>query len=122
MLKQKKGNIVNLSSVRGMQGRAKDMAYSPSKGAINQLTKSLAIEWADSGINVNAIAPTFILTEMNRGMLEDKETYQWVLSRIPKNRLGALKDIIGPLTFLCSPGSEFITGQILYVDGGWTAA
>ena len=122
MLKQRSGRIVNFSSVRGLQGRARDLAYAPSKGAINQLTKSLAIEWAQSGINVNALAPTWILTEMNRSMLEDKNTSQWVLSRIPKGRLGEPKDLVGPLIYLCAPCSEFVTGQVLYIDGGWTAA
>lgn len=122
MLKEKAGRIVNFSSVRGLQGRKGDMAYAPSKGAINQLTRSLAIEWATAGINVNAIAPTFTLTDMNREQIEDKHTYEWITSRIPKNKLCTIEELVGPVIFLLSPASEFVTGQILYVDGGWTAA
>ncbi len=122
MLDQEFGRIVNFSSVRGLQGRAGDMAYAPSKGAINQLTRSLAIEWATQGINVNAIAPTFTLTEMNRDQVEDPENYNWILMRIPKKRLCEIENLAGPTIFLLSPAAEFVTGHILYVDGGWTAA
>ena len=122
MLKQNKGRIVNFSSVRGFQGRANDMAYSPSKGAVNMLTKSLAIEWATKNISVNAVAPTFTATQINKDILDDEEGYAKVISRIPKKRLAELNDIASSVAFLCSPCSEFITGQVLYIDGGWTAA
>jgi len=114
--------IVNMSSVRGLQGRANDPAYPASKGAINLLTKSLAIEWAQQGINVNAIAPTFIRTDLNAHMLDDDKTREWVLSRIPMGRVGQIWDLFGAVIFLTSRASDFVTGQTLYVDGGWTAA
>ena len=122
MLKQKGGKIINISSVRGLQGRRNDAAYAPSKGAVNLLTKSLAIEWAEDNINVNAIAPTFTLTDINRDLLANEEASNWVLSRIPKKRLGQIEDLVGSVIFLLSPASDFVTGHILYVDGGWTAA
>ena len=122
MLAQERGKIINMSSVRGHQGRANDPAYPASKGAVNLLTKSLAIEWAQRGIQVNAIAPTFIRTELNASMLDDPDTRNWVLSRIPMGRVGQIWDLFGLAVFLASPASDFITGQTIYLDGGWTAA
>jgi len=122
MLKQGKGKIINISSVRGWQGRAKDLAYAPSKGAVNQLTHSLAIEWGPKGINVNAIAPVFTRTHMAAAALDDPVTRDWVLSRIPMKRTGELEDLFGPVVFMASDASDFVNGHVLMVDGGWIAA
>ena len=122
MLEQGKGKIINISSVRGFQGRAQDAAYAPSKGAVNQLTHSLAIEWGPKGINVNAIAPAFTRTAMAAPFLDDPVKREWVLSRIPIKRTGELDDFFGPVVFLASDASSFVNGHVLLVDGGWIAA
>lgn len=122
MLKQGKGKIINISSVRGFQGRAQDPAYATSKGAVNQLTHSLAIEWGPKGINVNAIAPVFTRTAMSASFLDDPEKRAWVLGRIPMGRVGELDDLFGPVVFLASEASNFVNGHVLMVDGGWLAA
>ena len=122
MLAQGKGRIVNISSVRSFQGKAQYSAYAPSKGAVNQLTRCLATEWGARGINVNAIAPVFTRTAMLAPSLEDSGLHEWVLSRIPMNRLGELDDLFGPVVFLASEASDFVNGHILLVDGGWVAA
>jgi NAD(P)-dependent dehydrogenase (short-subunit alcohol dehydrogenase family) len=121
MMKLGRGKIINISSVRGFQGRAQDLAYAPSKGAVNQLTRSLAIEWGPLGINVNGLAPVFTKTKISEAFLKDKSKLDWVLGRIPMKRLGELEDIIGPAIFLSSTGSDFVNGHILPVDGGWLA-
>jgi len=122
MVGQGKGKIINISSVRGFQGRLEDLAYAPSKGGVNQLTRSLAIEWGPKGINVNAIAPVFTVTAMNVGLLQDPVKKEWVLGRIPMKRLGEVEDLFGPVVFLASDASDFVNGHILVVDGGWLAA
>ncbi len=122
MLAQGRGKIINISSVRGFQGRIGDLAYSPSKGAVNNLTKSLALEWGPKGVNVNAIAPAFVKTALNADLLADPEKAAWVLSRSPMGRLGTLADFFGPVVFLASDASNFVNGHVLMVDGGWTVA
>jgi NAD(P)-dependent dehydrogenase (short-subunit alcohol dehydrogenase family) len=121
MLRQGKGKIINVSSVRGFQGRAQDPAYAPSKGAVNQLTRSLAIEWGPLGINVNSLAPVFTRTALAAPVLDDPERLAWVLSRIALKRLGELEDQFGPIVFLASEASNFVHGHCLMVDGGWLA-
>ncbi len=122
MLEQGRGKIINISSVRGFQGRAQDLAYAPSKGAVNQLTRSLAIELGPKGINVNGIAPVFTLTAISAPQINDPNKKNWILSRIPMRRLGRLEDLFGPAVFLASDASNFVNGHILVVDGGWLAA
>jgi len=122
MLAQGKGKIINISSVRGFQGRAGDLGYAPSKGAINQLTHSLAIEWGKLGVNVNGIAPTFTLTAMSAPALDNPQTRAWVLGRIPMGRTAEIEDYFGPVVFLASEASSMVNGHVMPVDGGWLAA
>jgi len=121
MIKQGGGKIVNMSSVRGRLGSADGaVAYSPSKGAVDSLTRTLAAEWAKYKIYVNAIAPTLIETDLTRDALANPDFAKKHMARIPLNRWGKPEDTIGPVVFLASEASNFITGQIIYVDGGTT--
>lgn len=115
------GKVILLSSTRGMLGMANYTAYSPSKGAISLLTKSLGCEWGPHKINVNAIAPTVFRTALTQWMFDDNEFYLNFLKRIPIGRLGEPEDFLGTVIFLSSKASDFMTGAVLYVDGGYTA-
>lgn len=115
-----RGKIINMSSQMAFVGYYKRSAYSTSKGGITQMTKALAIEWASSNINVNAIAPTFIETPMTEIMFEDRDFKNEVLSRIPLGRLAKTEDLYGAVIYLASNASNMVTGQTLIVDGGWT--
>jgi len=120
------GKVVLVSSTRGKLGHpAGYSAYCTSKGAIDSLTKTLACEWGRHGITVNAIAPTVFRSDLTAWMYAEegrgKDVREAMLSRIPLGRLGEPDDFVGPLLFLLSPASAFVTGQIVYVDGGYTA-
>lgn len=122
MIRQKKGKIINLSSVRGNLGMPEGyIAYCASKGGINMLTKCLASEWAKYNISVNAIAPTFIRTDINEKQLADEKFYNTLVARIPMKRIGVQQDIVGPTLLFASGAADFITGQVLLVDGGITS-
>ncbi len=121
MLEQKRGKIINISSILGTIGMPYQVGYASSKGGINQLTKVLALEWASSNIQVNALAPAYIRTPMTTGWLTDTERYNNILASTPMGRIGEMSDLVGPVVFLASETSNFITGQILHVDGGWVA-
>lgn len=115
------GKVILLGSARGELGMANYTAYSPSKGAIHLLTKSLGCEWGPHKINVNALAPTVFRTALTQWMFDDQEFYKNFLKRIPIGRLGEPEDFIGILIYLSSKASDFMTGAVLCIDGGYTA-
>ena len=120
------GKIVLMSSARGLLGHpAGYTAYCASKSAVDGITKALGCEWGDTGITVNAIAPTVFRSALTAWMYEDTDKAKGVrgafLARVPKGRLGEPSDLAGPLLFLASSASDFYTGHILYADGGYTA-
>jgi NAD(P)-dependent dehydrogenase (short-subunit alcohol dehydrogenase family) len=119
MIRQKGGKIINLSSIRGRFGApANGTAYSSSKGAVDSLTRTLATEWSKYNIYVNAIAPAVVHTALTQAIIDNKEFAKSLLSRIPLGRFALPEDMVGPAVFLASDASNFVTGQILYVDGG----
>jgi 2-deoxy-D-gluconate 3-dehydrogenase len=116
-----KGKLILFASLASHFGLNVASAYSASKGAVVQLTKSLAVEWAEYNVQVNAVAPGFVETEMTKVSLSIPERKKWIMDRTPAKRLGTPKEIANAVYFLASPASDFITGQTLYVDGGFMA-
>ena len=121
MLENKYGKIVNVSSVAGTRGLPHLSAYVTSKSAVNGLTKSLALEFAEGGLNINAIAAGFCKTSYFENFKENKELYEFTLERTPVGRWGNPEDVTNACLYLASDASAFVTGEILNVDGGWSA-
>lgn len=121
MLKQGSGKIINIASLLSFQGGILVPAYAASKGAVAQLTKALANEWASKGINVNAIAPGYMVTDNTAALRADEGRSRQIMERIPAGKWGAPEDLAGAAVFLASSASNYVHGHLLVVDGGWLA-
>ncbi len=121
MIKNKKGKIINITSLTSFIGLPNVSIYGASKGGILTLTRQWAIEWAKYNINVNAIGPGYFITALTADLFKNEDRKKWVLSKIPLGRTGEPSDLAGAAVFLASEASDYITGQILNVDGGWLA-
>jgi 2-deoxy-D-gluconate 3-dehydrogenase len=121
MLERGYGKIVNIASLLSFQGGITVPAYAAAKGGVAQITKALANEWASRGVQVNAIAPGYMATELTQALQNDATRNRQILERIPAGRWGSPEDMAGAAVFLSSPASDYINGHILVVDGGWLA-
>jgi 2-deoxy-D-gluconate 3-dehydrogenase len=121
MFKRKSGKIINIASLLSFSGGITVPSYSASKGAVAQITKALANEWAQYGININAIAPGYMVTNNTAALRKNEERYNAISERIPAGRWGMPEDLKGVAVFLASPASDYVNGHILLVDGGWMA-
>jgi NAD(P)-dependent dehydrogenase (short-subunit alcohol dehydrogenase family) len=122
MIEQKSGRIINISSQAGTVTLRGEALYCMSKAAINHLSRCLAAEWAQYGITVNTVAPTFIWTDSTRPVLADPDFYARTVGHIPLGRIGDTDDVVGAVVYLASPAASLVTGANLLVDGGWSIA
>jgi gluconate 5-dehydrogenase len=118
---QKPGKIINIGSLMCSASRPGTAPYSASKGGVLLLTKALALDWAKHGILVNAIGPGYIETPLTKPLVDDPKFHAWVVDRCPLGRWGTPEDLASVAVFLASAASNFVTGQIIYADGGWLA-
>ena len=121
MFKAKSGRVINISSAMGNYPLAYMAPYAASKGGINAMTKSLAQEWATRGITVNAIAPSYFATDINKSAMEDEATTRLIMSKTPVNRWGQAEELVGLVIYLASDASSYMTGAVVPLDGGWSA-
>jgi 2-deoxy-D-gluconate 3-dehydrogenase len=121
MVAAKAGKIVNIASIVGTLGLPQLSVYGASKGAMISFTKCLALEWADKGVNVNAIAPGFCQTSYMENFKKKKELYNFTIERTPQKKWGTSLDVANACLFLSTQASDYITGEVLNVDGGWSA-
>ena len=120
-LKKRKGTLVNISSIAGISGFSQSAAYCASKGGVVLLTKTLAGDWGQYGIRVNAVCPGIIKTAMTTGVLGNKQMKKGIMMKLPIKRVGMPKDIANGVVFLVSDEASYVTGQSLVIDGGWTS-
>lgn len=120
MLVKRKGKIINMASILGVVALPSQVAYASSKGGIIQMTKVMALEWAKQNIQVNAIGPTYFETPLVAALRNDPERYNFIIERTPMGRWGQPDELAGVVIFLASRASDFVTGQTIFVDGGWT--
>jgi gluconate 5-dehydrogenase len=122
MIARKSGKIINICSLMSEATRPTIGAYTAAKGGVKQLTKSMAVEWAKHNIQTNGIGPGYILTDMTRPLSDDRNFNAWVCGRTPAGRWAEPSELVGTAVFLASRASDFVNGQIIYVDGGMLAA
>ena len=120
MIRRRSGKVIHISSIFGAVGMNNQLAYACSKGGINQMTKVMAIEWAPHNVHVNAIGPTYFETPLVAALRGDPERFRFINERTPMGRWGQPEELEGTVIFLASKASDFITGQTIHVDGGWT--
>lgn len=120
MIERGYGKVINMSSIFGAVALPNQLAYASSKGGVDQLTKVMALEWAKKGVRVNAIAPTYFETELVSQIRNDPERFNFINERTPMGRWGYPHELEGPIVFMAASASDFMTGQTIYVDGGWT--
>ena len=121
MIGRGRGKIINICSVQSELGRPNIAPYTASKGAVKMLTKGMAIDWGQHGIQVNGLGPGYFKTELTQELVDNQEFSAWLVGRTPSRRWGDVEDLVGAAVFLASDASNFVNGHILYVDGGVTA-
>ncbi|RZU65936.1 gluconate 5-dehydrogenase [Microterricola gilva] len=120
MIPRGAGKIINVASVQTDLARPTIAPYTASKGGIRNLTRAMTAEWAEHGLQINAIAPGYIHTEMTQKLVDDTVFNEWILGRTPAHRWGTVDDLVGPAVWLASAGSNFVNGQVVFIDGGMT--
>jgi gluconate 5-dehydrogenase len=121
MLPRRRGKVINIGSLMSGFGRATVAPYTAAKGGIKLLTQAMAAEWAAEGIQANAIGPGYMVTDMNQALIDNPEFNDWVKARAPARRWGKPEELVGAAVFLASSASDYVNGQIIYVDGGMSA-
>ncbi len=121
MVPRGRGKIITICSVQSELGRPTIAPYAASKGALRMLTRTLCAEWAKHGVNVNGVAPGYYDTELTSALVNNAEFTDWLCKRVPAGRWGRVEELVGATVFLAAPASNFVHGQLIYVDGGMTA-